>query len=419
MSLPLDAKAEVFTAALIVDGGAKVLNAYPWDEGMFTDVIALAMYRSCVRLAAAGHKIDGMSVAIDAKKSGDLNGIEGGQVRLLGETTEAFGLSGSVDFYFNSLSELWTRRKVMLATMRGTEAIKSGATSPQEVAETIAEAAKSIEIKTRPTLKDQLGAMLQLIEDNKKRERFPTGLNELDDALDGGYERGELVVFAGETSTGKSVWLQMCAAALGQSGRSVVVYSLEMSAAVILARLSANMASHAILFRGDADVGFVNAIRKAVNLIGGMKLIIRDDMFSLAEIMRDARIQIEAGADAIVIDYIQRVEHTTKENREQTVSEITRQMKRLALQGNVAVLTASQLNEEGKVRESRAIAQDCDILAVIKEGALSLDKFRRGQRFKKIGCRLNGALARFEFSRETEEEPQKTNGHRRPRYQKN
>jgi len=407
MNLPSDPKAELFTAALILDD-PKVLNSYPWDEAMFVNLIAKSTYLSVVRLTEKGYEVNAMSVAVDAEKSGDLKGIESGQNKVLANATDGMGMSGGIEFYFNVLSELWTRRKAIISTMEGLSDLKKGSKTPQEVSDEIAISCKSLEVKVQPNLKDQLGEMLKLIEANKTRERFPTGMEQLDFALDGGYERGELLVYAGETSMGKSVLLQMAAAALGVSGRSVTIYTLEMSAATILTRLSANLANKAIMFRGESDEGYIRAITKAVNQIGQMKLTIRDNIFSLSEIMRDAKIQIENGADAIIIDYIQRVEHYTKENREQAVAEVTRQMKRLALQGNVAVLSASQLNEDGKVRESRAISQDCDILAVIKDGFLCLDKFRRGERFRKIGCKLNGALARFDYVKyEPEEEKPK------------
>jgi replicative DNA helicase len=63
-------------------------------------------------------------------------------------------------------------------------------------------------------------------------------------------------------------------------------------------------------------------------------------------------------ADLVIVDYVQLVHLRSlgsNETREQHVSEITRRLKALALQLNIAVATASQLNEDGKLRESRAI----------------------------------------------------------------
>lgn len=408
--LPHDTQAELFAAALIVDGGKQTLNAFPWTEEHFSDIVSLRIYQACVTLAAANQKIDSMSVTTEANKDGKLAGIAEGYARVAIATTEGSGMSGSADYYFSHLSELLTRRKAILAAKKAVVDLESG-DDPQDVAEIFSLASKSIIVKEKPDLKSQLSDLLTLIESNKGRERFPTGLKGLDDALDGGAERGEFVVYAGETSMGKSVLLQMAAAALGASGRKVVVYGLEMPAAMYLSRMAANIANHAILFRGDPDKGFLQAISRAVNTLGAMKLIIRDDLQTLTEIKADAENEIAEGADAIVIDYIQRVQHSIKgSNREEVISTIARTCKNLAFNNNVVVYSATQLNDDGRVRESRTISHEADILGTIQNGYIILDKFRRGERFKKIGCKLNGALARFDKCEIPEDEPKKKYG---------
>jgi len=394
--LPSDVTAEMFAVAVIVSAAPSSLN-YPWSEEMFTDPIAKSTYRACIRLQSQGHAIDAMSVATDAERSGDLAGLNGNpQGRIISNVTEGYGQASSLEYYFNILSELHVRRKTTLSLMSAMERINNRSVSTNEVVESIVEASQCPQVNSFPSLRDQLLSMLAMIENNKNTERFSTGFNELDHALDGGYEKGEFLVYAGETSMGKSILLQMAALALSLSGKQVTFYSLEMPSTAILGRISANLTGTCLTFIGSPSSAQNQAISKAINQINKFKLTIRDNIFSLEGIMRDARAQIENGADAIIIDYIQRVEYQTKESREQAVAEVTRQMKRLAMQGNVCVLSASQLNEDGKVRESRAISQDCDILAVIKDGHISLDKFRRGERFKKIGCKLNGAIARFQ-----------------------
>lgn len=391
-NLPSDTQAELYAASLILHGAPNSLN-FPWEEGMFTSPHALAIYKAVVRLSQSSQPIDAMTVCSSALDSKDITQSEYGS--LLVSAGEGYGASGSLDYYFSLLSSLHTRRKMIRSLLSGAQSISKGLLCPSQVLEEISEASKEKEVKSFPSLKEQLMELLQFIENNKTKERFSTGLQELDQALDGGYEKGEFVVFAGETSTGKSVLLQMAALALVRAAKKTAFYSLEMPSTAILARMASNAASCSVIFHGPPNQQQAQAINRAINQLAKLPLIIRDSIFSLHDIIRDAKQQIDNGAEAIVIDYIQRVEYQTKESREQAVAEVTRQMKRLAMEKSVAVLSASQLNEEGKVRESRAISQDCDILCVIKDGHLSLDKFRRGERFKKIGCKLNGALARF------------------------
>jgi replicative DNA helicase len=81
------------------------------------------------------------------------------------------------------------------------------------------------------------------------------------------------------------------------------------------------------------------------------------------------------------------------------VSEIVRRLKQLALQLDIAVATASQLNDEGKLRESRAIGMHSDHVWIIKRGEdgdlLSMDKVRDGERGVCVPLVMQGALSRF------------------------
>ena len=85
--------------------------------------------------------------------------------------------------------------------------------------------------------------------------------------------------------------------------------------------------------------------------------------------------------------------------REQHVSEITRRLKALALQLNIAVATASQLNEDGKLRESRAIGMHSDHVWMVKhedQSFITVDKNRDGERGHAVPVTMDGATAKFQ-----------------------
>jgi replicative DNA helicase len=102
------------------------------------------------------------------------------------------------------------------------------------------------------------------------------------------------------------------------------------------------------------------------------------------------------------VDYVQLLhlrELGKNETREQHVSEIVRRLKQIALQLDVAIATASQLNDEGKLRESRAIGMHSDHVWVIKRtedgDILMMDKVRDGERGICIPILKQGWLSRF------------------------
>jgi replicative DNA helicase len=128
---------------------------------------------------------------------------------------------------------------------------------------------------------------------------------------------------------------------------------------------------------------------------------------------------IEQGDYAVVmVDYLQLLDVTTAkgESREQAVSNVARRLKNLAKRKAVTILTGSQLNDDGQLRESRAIGQHADkVLYVSKveingesdESRRSLDikKNRGGPRGKRIQLRFAGASFRFREMGEDDAEP--------------
>ena len=61
-----------------------------------------------------------------------------------------------------------------------------------------------------------------------------------------------------------------------------------------------------------------------------------------------------------------------------------------------AVVTASQLNDEGLLRESRAIGQNADAVLIIDGDNILIDKNRRGPRDVAVPVNLRGDISRFE-----------------------
>jgi replicative DNA helicase len=96
---------------------------------------------------------------------------------------------------------------------------------------------------------------------------------------------------------------------------------------------------------------------------------------------RATRVQMERGLGMIIIDYLQLLSSTgrRKENRQQEVSDISRELKILAKDLNVPVIALSQLNRDieqrkppvpvlSNLRDSGAIKQDADLVLCIYRG---------------------------------------------------
>jgi replicative DNA helicase len=130
------------------------------------------------------------------------------------------------------------------------------------------------------------------------------------------------------------------------------------------------------------------AMALALKRMSAMKADIVDvDGATASDILHDIE---QCDADVIMVDYLQLMEDTGPRKgatREEIIASVSRRLKRTAKKSNKIVLTASQLNDNGQLRESRAIGQDADAVFRIekidgKDDARTLicDKLRGGKR---------------------------------------
>lgn len=101
--------------------------------------------------------------------------------------------------------------------------------------------------------------------------------------------------------------------------------------------------------------------------------------------------------DLIVIDYMQIVkgEKLRGETREQEVARISMAGKQMAKKFGVPVLSASQLNGAGEVRESKSLEQDADTLLFIADDGVKVGKMRNGKRDQILRLFLHGDSQKF------------------------
>ena len=183
-----------------------------------------------------------------------------------------------------------------------------------------------------------------------------------------------------------------------QVGKAVAIFSLEMNADDLLMRLCSNLS-------GTRTKGIsenptkreLDATCRAITAIRGMKFTIRTQIRDIQALEQEVlKLAGEGKADLVVADYLQLIETNEGENRQEAVSTISRRLKNLAMGANVAIVTASQLNDAGMLRESRAIGQNADSVIIIDDDHLLIDKNRRGPRDVAIHVTLRGDIARFE-----------------------
>lgn len=214
------------------------------------------------------------------------------------------------------------------------------------------------------------------LRDGKISAGMPTGFFYLDRFIS--FREQALIVVAGRPAMGKSAFMLQIAINAIKTGRSIAIFSLEMSRRDLLGRLFAILADvpGGKISSGNLSDEDMQRIEAAKETLAGAKLFIDDQSYdSVAQVKNKARyLQYAHGLDMVIIDYIQLLGGSNKKgysNRTEEVSEVTRHLKKTAKELQIPVIALSQLSRAvearqnkrpmlSDLRESGSIEQDAD-----------------------------------------------------------
>jgi replicative DNA helicase len=298
-------------------------------------------------------------------------------------------------YYLDNLDLVRRHREAVMGAME----IQSAGTAEEAIAtlQKLSSVPQFVQGSMRH-IKDVLRSLPDFLEE-RAMKRSPVvqfGIPELDKAVWVG--RGSQVVICAETGGGKTSLAAQAVAAT--QTRKWAIFSLEMESEAIVARIAANVGSIALhrLYRGELLPNEWISWKEVGEDLTERHVWMDDRQFTVSQIAAICRnLQKSQGLDAIVVDYLQLVTPSDrkKESRQEQVAEISRSLKNLAMELKIAVITMSQLNDEGRLRESRAIGQDADVVLRITEKEISIDKHRNGARGS-IPIKFVGEFVRFE-----------------------
>lgn len=183
----------------------------------------------------------------------------------------------------------------------------------------------------------------KIVTEKGTHEFIPTGFPGLDNDLDGGFLRKELVVIGGSTGAGKSYLAVHLAMKAIESGFKVGYFSLEISNELVVARMmgmKAGVKASHILY-GSVDESTQNYKKGKVFILGlGDLLESYDDIYELDKI--EGLIK-ENKFDMVVIDFIQNV-ITSRSDEYERLSHTSLHLQRIAKQTNSCIVVLSQLS---------------------------------------------------------------------------
>ncbi|HEX7394395.1 MAG TPA: replicative DNA helicase, partial [Anaerolineaceae bacterium] len=209
----------------------------------------------------------------------------------------------------------------------------------------------------------------------------PTGLYDLDKLL-GGLQKSDLLIVAGRPGAGKTGFLLSVAKNAAQKHKKhVAIFSLEMSNEQLVQRLIAQETGIDTqrLRSGKLSEDEWPLFTHAIEVLSDTKIFLDDTpaITPLALRTKCRRLHMEFQLDLIIVDYLQLMSSDMRtDNRVQEVSYISRNLKVLARELNIPVLTAAQLSRAveqradkrpvlSDLRESGSLEQDADIVMFI------------------------------------------------------
>lgn len=215
-------------------------------------------------------------------------------------------------------------------------------------------------------------------EDRDKYKGISSGYPALDHVITG-LNKSDLILIAARPGMGKTSFALNIAENVATKGdRTVAVFSLEMSSEQLAQRLLSSQASieGKLLRTGELSGDDWVRIAMASQVLSKADIYL-DDTPGITVGEMKAKLRRLKKVDLVIIDYLQLMSSGRRiDNRVQEVSEITRNLKILAKELNVPVITLSQLSRGPEsrsdhkpmlsdLRESGSIEQDADIVLLL------------------------------------------------------
>lgn len=332
------------------------------------------IYDAILSLYKSSQAVDLMTVRSELQKTGKLKEAGGGSY--LVELTEKVSSSAHMQYHAMLLMQLYVKRKSIEV---GNTLTDNAYDEDTDIFELLDNSYKELDkvsdwlsIKQPKDIGDYL---TEVLKPKSERAGVPTAVRDINLKLNG-YQQSDLTIIAGRPAMGKTAYALNDALHQARLGYSVGIFSLEMSARQLTARLFANYAgidSNKLAF-GTLSQSEYDVAAGLRSSFAKLPLYIDDEPYlSLLSLKIKAKKWVrEKKVKVIYIDYLQLINNNLKgRTRDQEISEISRTLKGLAKELDIPIIALSQLSRVvetrgdkrpmlSDLRESGAIEQDAD-----------------------------------------------------------
>ena len=349
------------------------------------------VFKTMLSLLEKGEPIDATTMVSALTNQGDILNIGG--INYVVELVNSTPTSKNVEHYAKLVKEKATLRKVIADLSDSLSSAYQGDVSIDDI---IAKTEKSLlDISNQNAgtgfrnVADILDTHMQIVETRSQTDGFVTGLSTGFVGLDKittGLHEGNLIILAARPAMGKTALaLNIAKHVATMERKPAVIFSLEMGAEELIERMVASegMIPGYHLKTGNLSTDEWKRLVHAQSNLYDVPIFVDDTAgIRISDIRSKARklSQEMGGLGIIIIDYLQLITSSKRENRQQIVSEISRELKILAKDLRVPVIALSQLSRSveqrqdkrpmlSDLRESGSIEQDADIVAFLYRDA--------------------------------------------------
>lgn len=346
----------------------------------------------------------------DHKQLEEVGGVEG-----LNEIWSFIPTSEAWAHYLGILKDNHIRRQTISSCHQLAQTMYDPAIDSNSSIQSVAESALSqLVVNLRKMAKEfpeiVTDTMSHICNDEPDMSGVRFDIATLDTSLSG-VKPGEYLVICAEVSAGKTALAIQAALTSAYANKRVAIFSFEMPAIQLVTRMISQRAL--IRMQSIRSKRFsqeeLTRLRNLKEPLSKLPMHL-DDSFDTSInglVNRCRQIHAKNKLDLVVVDYIQLVTPGVEKrdlNREREVADISRKLKKLSGELDLSVIALSQLNETGKMRESRSISQDADIILRIEIPdpkkdtfrEILIDKQRNGPRGQRVPVQFFGQYVTFE-----------------------
>lgn len=257
-----------------------------------------------------------------------------------------------------------------------------------------------------PVIKRMFAALQKRYDARGMLDGLSTGLPELDRVLNG-LKGGRVYVIAARPKAGKTTLaLNIAESVAIKQEKPVSIFSFEMTQEQLTERLVCSIGSidHGKFRTGEIDDEDWPRVGSAIKTLRESPIrLSRPRNVRIESLVAQARrLHARIPQSLIIVDYLQLLDTKGSENRTQGITEVSRQLKMLAIDLDVPLVVLSQLNRGvesradkrpmlSDLRESGAIEQDADaVIFIYRDETYHPDSADRGTAEINVAAQRDG-----------------------------